>query len=265
MPWLNLLVILLYVAAAAAISARLFHHQGPQHKWSTIVGSLALLAHLYLLNQSIFASTEQNMSITNVASLIAWIISISMTLASFSLSSALLLPMVYGFSALVVLINWLLPSTHIMHLQLQPGLISHISIALIAYGCLMIALLYALQLSYINYRLKHKQASMLHSSLPPLMNVEAVLIKLLLVGTLLLSLSLLSGFVFLENMFAEGQAHKTILSCIAWGIYVATLIGHYRFGWRGKVIIISSCVGAFVLTLGYFGSRFVKEVILGHI
>ncbi|MDN4503707.1 cytochrome c biogenesis protein CcsA [Alteromonadaceae bacterium BrNp21-10] len=265
MQWISLVVILLYVIAASAISARLFHHQGPQPRWSTLTGTIALIAHFVLLNQSIFAAPDQNMSMTNVASLIAWLISLSMTVASFSLSSALLLPMVYGFSALVVLINWLLPSVHMMHLQYQPALISHITIALVAYGCLIIAFLYALQLSYINYRLKRKQASMLHSSLPPLMRVEAVLIKLLLVGTILLLMSLVSGFVFLDNMFADGQAHKTILSCIAWVIYVATLIGHYQFGWRGKLIIVNASIGAILLTLAYFGSRFVKEVILGHI
>ncbi len=264
MFWLNLLVITMYLAAAGAISARLFHHQGPQHKLAALFAVIALVAHLYLLTTTIFLQPGQDMSMTNVASLIAWLISVSMTLASFSLSSALLLPMVYGFSALVIVLQWTLPAHHIMYLQMKPALISHITIALMAYGCLMIAFLYALQLSYINYRLKHRQASLLHSSLPPLMRVEAVLFKLLLIGTILLTLSLLSGFFFLDNMLAKSQAHKTVLSCMAWLIYVAVLIGHYRYGWRGKRVVASTIVGAILLTLAYFGSRFVKEVILGR-
>ncbi|WP_416308231.1 cytochrome C assembly family protein [Neptunicella sp. SCSIO 80796] len=264
MFWLNLLVILMYVSAATSISSRLFHQKGPQHKLAAVFAVIALTAHLYLLNTTILTEPGQDMSMTNVASLIAWLISLSMTLASFSLSSALLLPMVYGFSALVVLLQWTLPVHHIMFLQMQPALVSHVTIALLAYGCLTIAFLYALQLSYINYRLKHRQASLLHSSLPPLMRVESVLFKLLLIGTILLTLSLLSGFFFLDNMLAKNQAHKTVLSCIAWLVYVTVLIGHHRYGWRGKRVVASTIAGAILLTLAYFGSRFVKEVILGR-
>ncbi|MBC3766719.1 cytochrome C assembly family protein [Neptunicella marina] len=263
MSWLYIFIIVMYLAATASISTRLFHQQGPQHKLAGIFAIVALVAHAFLLNQRILTEPGQDMSITNVASLIAWLITCSMTFASFSLASALLLPMVYGFSAMVILIQWLLPTHHVMYVQMEPALISHITIALLAYGCLVIAFLYALQLSYINYRLKHRQASLLHSSLPPLMRVESVLFKLLLIGTIMLSLSLISGFFFLDNML-KSQIHKTVLSCIAWVLYVTVLIGHHKFGWRGKPVVASTIAGAMLLTLAYFGSRFVKEVILGR-
>ena len=111
-------------------------------------------------------------------------------------------------------------------------------------------------------RLKEKKASLLHSSLPPLMMVEGILFKLLTVGTILLTLSLISGFVFLENMFAQGQAHKTILSILAWLVFSIELFGHFKFGWRGKPIIFATIAGSLLLSLAYFGSRFVKEIIL---
>jgi ABC-type uncharacterized transport system permease subunit len=40
------------------------------------------------------------------------------------------------------------------------------------------------------------------------------------------------------------------------------LIGHSIFGWRGKLVIWSTIVSGVLLTLAYFGSRFVREVIL---
>ena len=260
--WLYWLVVLAYIGAAASISTRLFHQQGPMHRFTYLLAVGALVGHMLLLRDTILIAPGQDLSITNVASLIAWVITISMTLASFSLQNALMLPMVYGFSALIVAMQALIPAHHIMHLQLQPALISHITIALLAYGCLVIAFLYALQLSYINFRLKHHQSSLLHSSLPPLMTVEAGLFKLLQVGTLLLTLSLLTGFVFLDNMLGSGQAHKTILSIIAWLIYVILLAGHRLYGWRGRPVIIATISGAILLSLAYFGSRFVKQVIL---
>ena len=94
------------------------------------------------------------------------------------------------------------------------------------------------------------------------MAVENILFKLLLVGTILLTLSLVSGFIFLDNMFAKEQAHKTILSLIAWGLYTTILMGHFIFGWRGKPVIWSTIIGGTLLTMAYFGSRFVREVIL---
>jgi ABC-type uncharacterized transport system permease subunit len=94
------------------------------------------------------------------------------------------------------------------------------------------------------------------------MAVEKILFKLLFVGTILLTLSLVSGFMFLDNMFDKEQAHKPLISLLAWGLYSIILIGHSVFGWRGKPVICSTIVGGVLLTLAYFGSRFVREVIL---
>lgn len=259
---LGLACFLLYIFAAGAITSRLFHKQGPNQKLSTVLVIAALILHLILLADSIFVEPGQNMSMSNVASLVAWLIALSMTLASFSMPNTILLPVVFGFTAIVVLFNLLIPDTYIVNIELRPALIVHITLALFAYGSLMIALLYALQLSYISGRLKQKQASLLHSSLPPLMAVENIFFKLLLVGTVLLTLSLISGFVFLDGMFTKEQAHQTVLSLLAWLVFNIVLIGHHKLGWRGQPVISATVVGAFLLTLAYFGSRFVKEVIL---
>jgi ABC-type uncharacterized transport system permease subunit len=240
----------------------LFAHQGPKKNQALILASLALVLHAFILTDSLLILPGQNMSILNVASLVGWLISATMLAASFKLPNTILLPVVYGFTALVVLINPLMPDVHIMHYDVKPALLIHIGFALLAYACLGIAFLYALQLAYINLRLKEKRASLLHSSLPPLMAVETILFKLLLVGTVLLTLSLISGFMFLENMFAKEQAHKTVLSLMAWLVYGVILFGHAKFGWRGKPVITATIVGSILLTLSYFGSRFVREVIL---
>lgn len=259
---LGLMCFALYAAASGVIFSGLFHHKGPNRKLSFSLATLALVLHIIILRGDIFIEPGQNMSLLNVASLIAWLISLSMLLASFTMPNTILLPVVFGFTGLMVVLNPLRSDAHIIHVNVQPALLIHITLALFAYACLGIALLYALQLSYINVRLKEKKASLLHSSLPPLMAVESILFKLLLVGTVLLTLSLASGFVFLENMFAKEQAHKTVLSILAWLVYSVILIGHFRFGWRGKPIVVCTVIGSVLLTLAYFGSRFVKEVIL---
>lgn len=261
--FIGLICTILYLIAAGMIASRLFHHQGPNPKLVALPAFAALALHLYLVSEGIFALPGQNMSMINVASLIAWLITITMTLASFSLPTTILLPVVFGFSGFIVLLSIFVPDAHIMHIEMRARLLIHISLALFAYGCLMIALLYGLQLSYINEKLKQKKASLLHSSLPPLMTVEDIFFKLLLTGTVLLGLSLISGFAFLDDMLAKEQAHKTVLSCIAWLIFCVTVIGHNRWGWRGRPVTVATICGAVLLTLAYFGSRFVREVIIG--
>ena len=120
-----------------------------------------------------------------------------------------------------------------------------------------------MQLSFINRRLKQKSTVMFHSAMPPLMQVERNLFHLLIFGTLLLTLSLASGFFFLEDMFAQRQVHKTILTSIAWVMYVGFIGYHKKYGLGDNTIVVFSVVGIVILTLAYFGSRIVKEVFLG--
>tara|TARA_R110000868_G_scaffold270588_1_gene529984 strand:- start:425 stop:1222 length:798 start_codon:yes stop_codon:yes gene_type:complete len=253
-----------YMLASSIIVAGMFQEKGPNKLAAIISVLVAIGLHITILRGGILIEPEmgQNMSMLNVASLVGWLISVTMLLASFRLPNTILLPVVYSFTGLLVLLSGLIPDAHVMQISIQPNLLIHISLALFAYTCLAIASLYAVQLSYINLRLKEKNASLLHSSLPPLMAVENILFKLLLVGTVLLTLSLVSGFMFLDDMFAKEQAHKTVLSLIAWGLYSVILFGHFVFGWRGKPIIWSTIIGGILLTLAYFGSRFVREVIL---
>ena len=42
------------------------------------------------------------------------------------------------------------------------------------------------------------------------------------------------------------------------------LIGRHRFGWRGRKAVRVLYIGSSLLLLGYAGSRFVLEVVLGR-
>ncbi|WP_158968270.1 inner membrane protein YpjD [Paraglaciecola sp. L3A3] len=259
---LELVCFVLYLLTSGIIVTGMFQEQGPNKPLAAMTIGIAIVLHSFILKNTVFVELGQNMSILNVASLVGWLISVTMLVASFKVANTILLPVVYGFTGVIVILSQLMPDAHVMQVSVQPTLLVHVSLALFAYACLGIAFLYALQLSYINLRLKEKNASLLHSSLPPLMDVEHILFKLLLVGTVLLTLSLVSGFMFLDNMFAKEQAHKTVLSLLAWLVYSVILFGHAKFGWRGKSVISFTIIGGFLLTLAYFGSRFVREVLL---
>ena len=253
---------LLYALSAFVLLGKFVHQEGPNKTAGLTIAGIGVSAHMVFLLEAIMGATGQNMSITNVLSLVSWIITVSMLVFARTIPNLILLPVVFGFASLSVLASLLIPVSYIMHIELQPGLVIHISLSLFAYCTLVIAFLYALQMSYITYRLKQKGAALLHSSLPPLMLVEGILFKLILAGTCLLSVSLLSGFIFLEDMFNKTYAHKTVLSISALVVYLILLVGQKLRGWRGRQVIILTVLGVLLLSLAYFGSKLVKEILL---
>ncbi|ALP40929.1 inner membrane protein YpjD [Aeromonas schubertii] len=258
---LSVLALAFYLLAIIA-SLHLLLSPGAQgHRQLFACAGLALLCHLFSLTQEVLTQSGQNLSLLNVASLVSFIISAFMTGVTKRFNGWLLLPVVYGFSALLIVADTLIPNHFITHLESHPQLLLHIGLALIAYSVLSIASLFALQLAYLDYRLKARKLTHL-PAMPPLMTVEKRLFRLMTVGLFLLTLSIASGFFFLSDMFAQGKAHKAILSIIAWCVYVFLLWGHHVHGWRGRKVVWLSLLGSLILTLAYFGSRFVKEILL---
>ena len=51
---------------------------------------------------------------------------------------------------------------------------------------------------------------------------------------------------------------------LVWVVFAVLLVGRARFGWRGLHATRMVYAGAVMLLLGYAGSRFVLEVLLGH-
>ncbi|WP_047042354.1 cytochrome C assembly family protein [Vibrio mexicanus] len=253
---------ILYSLAIATIVPGLLHQTGIRTKTVFISAAFALTFHVWLLSDLILNGSGQNLSILNVASLISFIISVVMSFAMLKTRLWFLLPVVYSFAAINLLAAAFLPSTFITHLEHDPKLLIHISLALFSYSTLTIGALYAIQLAWLDHKLKAKKALVMNPNLPPLMMVERQLFKIILIGTALLTGTLLTGFTFVHDMFAQGKAHKGILSLIAWVIYSILLWGHYQKGWRGRKVTWFAVAGATLLTLAYFGSRFVREIIL---
>ncbi len=263
--WTNissLTAVVFYSLSLALVLKSLFSQDKINPKIIFAIASMGIGFHAIVLGNVILANDGQNMSILVVASIVSWLIAAILTIAIPKFAIITLLPVVYGFTILAILGVWLIPSSFITHFETYPEVLIHICLALSAYSTLVIAAFYAIQLNVIDYRLKNKKLNLASSSLPPLLTVEKQLFQLILAGTLLLTLSLITGFFFLEDMLAQGKAHKTILSIIAWGLYSYLLWRHNQQGVRIKTAVYITIAGATLLTLAYFGSRLVSELIL---
>ena len=138
----------------------------------------------------------------------------------------------------------------------------HTVVSILTYAVLSLAALQALVLAYQEHRIRTKRPGGALRTLAALDTQERWLFRLVGIGFFLLSLSLASGFMFVQDMLAQHLAHKTALSCIAWAIFGALLWGRWRYGWRGQTAV-RWCLGGFaILVLAYFGSRWILEVVL---
>ena len=146
-----------------------------------------------------------------------------------------------------------------MHLEATPSLLFHIVLALIGYATLVISTLYALQVAFVNHQLKSKV--IMHSDMPPLMTLERKFFHITQVGYFLLTLTLITGAIYIDNIFDRHNIHKVIFSLIAWGVYSTLLWGHYLKGWRGTRVVWLSVIATAILTLAYFGSRLIQSLI----
>jgi len=151
----------------------------------------------------------------------------------------------------------------------------HLLVAMLAYSLFTIAALHATLMTLLERRLHAgKRAgasggSMAGpwASLPPLMTLETLLFRILTLGFVLLSLTLLSGFVFSEELFGRAARvnHKTVFGVISWIIFAALLIGRHGWGWRGRTALRWTLAGFLALVLAYVGSMFVLQVVLGRV
>lgn len=145
-----------------------------------------------------------------------------------------------------------------------PGhaLVSHIVLSASAYSLLFMAASQALILLWQDRTLRAKRQLGALRVLPSLETMEALLFSQLWVGFLMLTLAIASGFTFLDDMFAQQVAHHTVLSIASWVIYAVLLLGHSRFGWRGRTVTYGALAAFVLLLLAYFGSKFVLEILL---
>ncbi|MGX1995241.1 cytochrome C assembly family protein [Xanthomonas axonopodis pv. cassiae] len=139
----------------------------------------------------------------------------------------------------------------------------HAWLALLAYATLGIAALLAIMLWLQERALRRRDFHSWLRALPPLTELETLLFRTIKVGFVLLSLTLLTGLLFVQDFLAQRLLQKTVLSILSWIVFGALLIGRWRNGWRGTKAVHWTLTAMALLVLSFFGSKFVIELVLG--
>ncbi|HEY4583801.1 MAG TPA: cytochrome c biogenesis protein CcsA [Lysobacter sp.] len=138
----------------------------------------------------------------------------------------------------------------------------HATLALLAYATLAVAALLAVALAVQERAMRRREFHGWLKTLPPLVQLESLLFRTITVGFALLTATLLTGVVFVENLFAQHLVHKTALSILSWLAFGALLYGRRRHGWRGAKAVRWTLAAMALLVLAYFGSKGVLELVL---
>ncbi|HRF84043.1 MAG TPA: cytochrome c biogenesis protein CcsA [Pseudoxanthomonas sp.] len=138
----------------------------------------------------------------------------------------------------------------------------HAWLALLAYATLAIAALLAVMLWLQERALRRREFHGWLRALPPLTELEEMLFRTIAVGFVLLTLVLLTGVLFVEDLLAQHLVHKTVLSVLSWLLFGGLLLGRWRYGWRGIRAVHWTLTAMALLLLAFFGSKFVLELVL---
>lgn len=173
-----------------------------------------------------------------------------------------LLVAAFPLAALSMLAATTSSPAHTLSTSMTPGMLTHIICSILAFSILSIAAIQAAALGLQVHQLKHRHTIRILRALPPLQTMEIMLFELIWMGVILLSLSILTGTLFIEDIFAQHLAHKSVLTIAALIIFTILLWGRYQLGWRSQTAVRWTIGGFIALMLGYFGSKLVLEIIL---
>ncbi len=228
-------------------------------------GVLAIGLHGLSVYSDIIRAIGINIGIFAMASLITWSIAVTVLVSSLKKPLDNLFIVLFPMAALSIVCSLLFPSPNFLSEDLGGSIFSHILTSILAYSFLTIAAFQALLLLYANHQLKHHGNIAILRALPSLQTLEVLLFELVWLGWIFLTLSIISGFLFLDDMFAQHLVHHTVITLAAWIVFVVLLWGRHMLGWRGATAIKWTLTGFVLLFVGYFGSKLVLEILLQRV
>ena len=146
----------------------------------------------------------------------------------------------------------------------------HIMVASLTSGVFVVAFLLAVVI-YFQARHLHSTDELLNDTqdswinrLPPMLAMERLLVRVLVLGFVLLSGLILTGMFFGEAVWGMALKwnHKTLFTVLAWMVIAVLLLGRKMRGWRGLLLVRSTIIGFVLLFLAYVGTHLVMDVIL---
>jgi len=256
----TLVAVMLY-SAAGTLQWQVMRgrRQQPRH-FNQLLGLLGLCSHTLALYIVLHQPNGINLSFFSISSLISWLVTSIVLLSSLRQNIDNLFIGVFPMAAIAALATLV---TGVGEGKVYTGgVIAHILLSILAYSIFTVATLQAILLSRQIVALKQHHTRGLVSSLPPLQTMECLLFEMVWTGLVLLTASMVTGFIFFDDLFAQHLVHKTAFSICAWCLYATLLFGRISFGWRSNTAVRWTIASFITLALGFFGSKLVIELLM---
>ncbi|MEL7043417.1 MAG: cytochrome c biogenesis protein CcsA [Pseudomonadota bacterium] len=252
---------LLYLAAAGIQLANALQRNTGLSRSVLILAFFAIGLHLAVTWDNLLGPGGVNFGFFPVLSLIFVAVNIACLLALTWRPLENLLIVLFPLSAVATIIATMGPDTQVPQ-EMRPGVALHVGSSIVAYSLLTLAAMQAALLAAQDAQLRARRFHGPLSVLPPLQLMESMLFELLWAGVLALTLSIGTGFLFMEDIFAQHLVHKTALSIVAWLLFSILLWGRHSLGWRSQTAVRLTVIGFTLLALAFMGSKLVLELIL---
>jgi len=226
---------------------------------SILIGCIAVCSHLIITYQQIFSNNEIIFSFFNPISLVACFVISCLLLFSARKPLQSIFIFCYPIAAISLISSLIFNDDLLPSHPENSGIFIHITLSIISYSVFCIAVIQGILVYIQNNNLKKHNHTILLRNLPPLLTMENLLFEMIWSGTILLGFAIIAGALFVDNLFAQHLAHKTVLSIIAFIIFSILLAGRHFRGWRGLTASKWTLWGFSFLMLGFFGSKFVLE------
>lgn len=263
---LQLVEVLLALAAYGGAAYTLWQHlrHGRTYVHTRLWAGIGLLIHAFALAHLGLASGVLILGFGTALSLFAWQSALLLWLFSLRGAIGILGLIIYPVAGVCALIALALPAGDAAVDQLTWPLQLHILLSMLSYGLLTLGAVQAVVLALQHRQLRRRPPGALMGALPALETMERLLFRFIAAGLCILTLAIITGALFIDNLFAQHLAHKTILSLLAWVVFAVLLWGRRVYGWRSRMAVRGALSGYGVLILAYFGSKMVLEMILGE-
>lgn len=140
----------------------------------------------------------------------------------------------------------------------------HIFMSVTTYALVTIAALAGLAAFLQERALKSKHPTGLTRLLPSVADCEALMVRLLILGEVVLGLGLATGMAtqYGETGVLLALDHKTVLTITSFAVIGWLLVAHFRSGVRGRLAARLVLLAYLLMTLGYPGVKFVTDVLV---
>ncbi len=233
----------------------------PRNRRTLYLGLVAVAAHIISALGVIRAADGYHFGTVPISTLILASISLLLLISGLRKPIGNLILAIFPMAVLVIILSLTVRSDY-PPTQMSAGIASHVLLSILAYSFFTIAALQSGLLAFQNHQLRHHHVVSVIRRFPPLQDMERLLFELLWAGQILLSLAIVAGFLFLDDIWAQGIPHKTFFSLLAWVVFSVLLWGRHRLGWRGTTAIRGTLTGFVFLIVGFYGSKLVLEYVL---